>query len=129
MKDKIARLFEEKFARIHSRKLSEFVYVARILKDAGITWEQLEQYLDDERTALSKQLGERAREYDRLLEKYLVCPDCGARMQYSEHLYGEIKTRFSCTNCDLALDSDKPISVWLKEFQTDAKKSAKKKKD
>jgi ribosomal protein S27AE len=96
-------------------KLSDLLVIYDHLTADGVSMEDLRTWLNERTSQMQKQVETEKEQIEKLIKKYAVCPDCGAQMQVVP-AYGPIKTRFACTKCDLALDSQDPPSRWIYKF-------------
>jgi len=96
-------------------KLSDLLVLYDHLVAAGMSMEDLRAWLNERTRRMQKQTETEKEQIEKLIQKYAICPDCGARMQVMP-AYGPIQTRFACTQCDLALDSQDPPSRWIHKF-------------
>jgi len=106
---------EKKLEMFSPGRLSDLLVVYDHLMANGFSLEDLRAWLNERNSRVQKKVETEKEKIDKLITKYAVCPDCGAQMQLMG-AYGPIKTRFACTECDLALDSQEPPSRWLHKF-------------
>jgi ribosomal protein S27AE len=106
---------EKKLEMFSPGKLSDLLVIYDHLLADGLSMEDLRTWLSALTSRMQKQVETEKEQIEKLIKKYAVCPDCGARMQVMP-AYGLIKTRFACTKCDLALDSQDPPSRWIHKF-------------
>jgi len=106
---------EKRLEMFSPGKLSDLLVIYDHLAADGLSMEGLRVWLNERTIQAQKQVETEKEQIDKLIKKYAICPDCGARMQIMP-AYGPIKTRFACTKCDLALDSQEPPSKWIHKF-------------
>lgn len=106
---------EKKLEVFSPGKLSDLLVIYDHLIVNGLSMEDLRNWLVERTSHVQKQVETEKEQIDKLIKKYAICPDCGAQMQVMP-AYGSIKTRFACTQCDLALDSQDSPSKWIFKF-------------
>lgn len=106
---------EKKLEMFSPGKLSDLLVIYDHLAANGVLMEDLRTWLAERTSRMQKQIETEKEQIEKLIKKYAVCPDCGARMRVIP-AYGSIKTRFACTRCDLALDSQDQPSRWIHKF-------------
>jgi len=106
---------EKKLEMFSPGKLSDLLVIYDHLVACGLSMEDLRVWLNERAVQIQKKIETEKEQINKLIKKYAICPDCGALMQLMG-AYGSIKTRFACTKCDLALDSQDPPSRWIHKF-------------
>ena len=106
---------EKKLEMFSPGKLSDLLVIYDHLLAGGLSMEDLRAWLNERTLQAQKQVETEKEQVEKLIKKHAICPDCGAEMQVMP-AYGPIKTRFACTQCDLALDSQEPPSRWIYKF-------------
>jgi len=106
---------EKKLEMFSPGRLSDLLVIYDHLIADGLSMEDLRAWLNERTSHAQTQVETEKEQIEKLIAKYATCPDCGARMQVMP-AYGPIKTRFACTRCDLALDSQDPPSRWIHKF-------------
>ena len=119
MKWRIKQVLDSKLAMVGQATLFDLVRIHEVLESEGISYRELGKYLRDLVASTKIEIQKEHSEMREVINKLLVCPDCGAAMVYSTHYDGPIKTRFSCTRCELALDSEKSIGECFRELRRD----------
>lgn len=107
---------DKKLAAFGYGRIRDLIEVARILGKEKLTLADLVAWVDEQEVAAKQVIDAEAKEMDRVLRKFAVCPDCGAPMELQSVIGGVIHTRFACTKCDLALDSTEPPSKFIQRF-------------
>jgi NADH pyrophosphatase NudC (nudix superfamily) len=117
---------DKKLAAFGYGKIRDLIAIVKILETEKVTLVDLIKWVDEQEAAAKQVINGEAKEMDRVLKKFAICPDCGARMEVQSVIGGAIRTRFACTQCDLALDSTEPPSKFIQRFIAKEKEDAEK---
>lgn len=112
-------------------RLAELIALYDLLAESGASIDDVREYLGEKRDRIHSSVMAKRNDMDEIRLRFIVCPDCGARMKMTPVKGGAIQTRFACTKCELALDSEDSIGVWMQKFREalDAQGTDSQKKD